>query len=221
MDNVVPFYEKVETVKAIFEMTYPGNFKNDDWIKNSKKYNMTKISDILNTDFAKEELFKQIKAENFDEVALYFLKIFKRSPMINVFEKIALDNFLNLPQTRKDFILALYDLMYKFNAKSFEKMVSVLESRKQEQNSNAAKWPIITFIKAYQFPDKYYIVKPTTAKRTAIFFEIETNYTPRPTYKTHKILNNLILDVQKESKMKNRSLMEIQAMIFVAISQIV
>jgi hypothetical protein len=220
MSSEVSFKDKVVAIETIFQMSYPDRFDNPEWQKSTKKYDMNKISTIINTDFSKENLKLAIEEERFDETASYFLKILKRSPMINVFEKVAMDNFLNTADTRKDFVIALNNYLHNFNAKSFEAMVSLLESRKLEPNSNAAKWPIMTFMKAYQFPEKFYVVKPTTAKKMANFFQIEINYTPRPTYKTYKILNKMVLDVKKETRIKANSLMQVQGMIFVAINQL-
>lgn len=208
----------MEPADFAFLQRFPGGLQDELWLSMGKKHKPDNIIKALNTELSKKEMSSNIKKKDYKTICDTALKILRRASVISVFEKMAFRNYLEHEEVQKDFCKALFDFMYNFNEESFRNFTLVLARFKSEKNSNCAKWTIVSFFKAYQDPNEFVFVKPTTTKAIAKALETEIDYSPYPTYNTYMKVHDMIYEYREKSILcKDETLMITEAILYCAV----
>ncbi len=203
------------TIDLLFLSKFPDGLNDEMWIELGKKHKPNKIIETINNELSEDNLKEMLENEDYKTICTLVLKLVKKATVVSVFEKVAFQNFINDETTNKDFALAFFDLLYNYNEKSFNEMVSVLAMYKQDKNKNACKWPVITFFISYKDPNKFVILKPNTVKQTAKILEFNIEYSSTPNFKTYTNVINMVENYRENSMIcKNENLMIAQAILF-------
>ncbi len=197
-----------------FLTIFPDGFDDIAWNTLGKKHKPDKIIELLTVDLGKENFKRLLDAHKYYEICEKATQLVKKVTVVSVFEKVAFSNYIEKVSPEK-FCFALYDFLYNYNEESFTNFVEVLSLHKHEKNSNAAKWPVVSFFKAYQDSNEFVILKPNTTKSVAKVLEVDIEYTTVPSYKTYCNVVNMVKAYKKESKIcENQNLMLTQAVLF-------
>lgn len=209
-----------QTAKSIDQMfltIFPDGLEDQTWNDLGKKHDPTKIFKVLENELSEKELKKLLKQKDYETICEVTTKLVKKCTVVSVFEKVAFSNFI-AKETSAEFCNALYNFLYNYSEESFESFVSVLSKHKHSKNANAAKWPIISFLKAYQDPNSYVILKPNTVKAVAKALEFDIEYSPRPNYNTYCKVLEMVKQYQSVSSIcNNQNLIITQAVMFVVV----
>ncbi len=205
----------MNNIDRVFLDMFPDGLEDTAWNELGKKHNPNKIFKMFENELSKDNLKHLIDIKKYGEVLDISLAAIKKSSVVSVFEKVAFQNFVKYVD-RKEFAEKFYNFLYNYNDKSFEEFVTVLISCKKYKNANPAKWPVISFFKAYQNPEEFVIVKPNTVKAVAKFLDFDIEYKPLPNTNTYKNVLNMVKEYQQNSSIcKNENLMITQAVLFV------
>lgn len=192
---------------------FPNGTSDVQWLDLGKKHNPTKVISIINNELSKDNLDKLIEMNKHDEIMDIALTAVKKVSVVSVFEKVAFTNYAKKGGNPL-FSNCLFDFLYNYNQDSFMDFVEILQIYKSEK-INPAKWPVVTFFKAYQNPDEFVFVKPTTVKKIAEFLEVDIKYSPTPNYNTYMLISDMIKDYRTQSDIcKEENLMITQAILF-------
>lgn len=210
--------DKIRYVEARFLEQYPAGLDDEKWIELWKKHSKSRLFEAFQTDLSEPNLKLAIESGVLENLAERVVKLVKQATTISVFEKIAFQNFMSYREIHPRFFMALYDFLYHFDDESFEEMIDVLSVFKMEKNAFPAKWPLISFFKAYQSPYNYSFVKPTTTKKVAALLQWEIDYNSRPNYQTYMKIVTMVKQFQKQSVYcQNLDLMRVQGMLFIGV----
>lgn len=207
-----------QTAKVIdlkFLTLFPDGFEDEEWNNLGKKHDPSKIFRVFENELSKKELKRLLKEKDYEEICEVTSKLIKKATIVSVFEKVAFSNFI-AKETTEDFCVALYNFLYNYNEDTFEEFVSILAKHKHSKNANAAKWPIVSFLKAYQDPNNFIILKPNTVKAVAKALEFDIGYQTKPNYQTYNNVIEMVRQYQDNSSVcKDKNLMLTQAVLFV------
>lgn len=210
--------QKVLFVESRFYEQYPAGTSDETWIELGKKHNKARLYEPFRTYLAENNLKLSIESGMLHQLAIDIVKLVKQSTTISVFEKIAFQNFMSYEAIHPRFFLALYDFLYNFDEESFREFVDVLSVFKMEKNAFPAKWPLISFFKAYQSPTAFSFVKPTTTKKVAALLDWEIDYQSQPNYHTYMNIVQMVKQFQAQSSLCSKlDLMRVQGIMFVAV----
>ncbi|MDR0483767.1 MAG: hypothetical protein LBH40_00615 [Alphaproteobacteria bacterium] len=213
------FITLTKQVEHKFLILFPKAFEDANWLKLSKKHDSTRIDNIFKTTLSQPRMQALIAENNTEEIIADILKTVSYSTTISMFEKFAIRNYLGSKSTHKDFLEVLYKFLHEDYKKYFAEFTYTLTKTKNSiTNSNCAKWSIVSFFLA--FSDKNHVLlKPTTAKTTAKFFEVDIEYQSYPNLETYEKYKELILKFKENSLLvKNQDISIAQAVIFCALS---
>ncbi len=201
-----------------FLEAFPNGFEDQRWNELGKKHNPNKIFNIFNNEFSKQSFKTLLDEESYEEICEIALKLVKSASVVSVFEKVAFTNFMKYEST-SEFCNALFNFLYAYNEQSFETFVSILARHKNQKNANAAKWPIVSFFKAYQDPNNYVLVKPNTVKAVAKALDYDISYQSYPNVETYNKVLEMVKSYKKDSSVcKSSSLMLTQAVLFTVLN---
>ncbi len=174
---------------------YPDGFEDIRYMEKAWKHDDSKIV----------EFFQKLDAQQFDEsnphaLAEKFGKIISKSTMVSTFEKISLRNYLSFFEGHGAFIMAIKHLIENYNEQNFDTLVDVLSRYKDQGNTNAAKWPVMSFFTYYGVKShECYPVKPTTVKQVAQLLDVDIGYKARPNFETYEKINDMYRDFRQKT----------------------
>ncbi|TLG72943.1 hypothetical protein [Culicoidibacter larvae] len=210
--------KNVDRIEHKFLQIFPEGLSGDDWNNAGKRHNPDKIFEIFQTELTKEALELTLDSGDYEETIDAITAAVRRVSVISVFEKFAFKNYIAHQEIHGPFLEALYQFMYNFNEESFDGLVSVLLRYRHEKNTNPAKWPVVSFFKAYADPDNYVFVKPNTVKGEARVMEWDIQYKSMPNYQTYMQVMEMVKAFRKHSTLcQNENLMITQAVMFCAL----
>ncbi|MDR2007852.1 MAG: hypothetical protein LBQ34_02635 [Alphaproteobacteria bacterium] len=210
------FNNSVKQIEHKFLILFPGGFSDTNWLKLVKKHSSTKVDNLF------QDALNQAKMqENTVDSAIEAIqKAANYSTTISMFEKFALRNYLTSKDIHTEFVEILYKFMYEDYQKYFAEFTHVLSKTKNSiNNSNCAKWSIVSFFLAFSNKNQHVFLKPTTAKRISAFFETDIAYQSYPNLETYEKFRNIIFKFKENSSLvKDQELITVQAVIFCALS---
>lgn len=211
-------YDKVLLIETRFLEQFPGGVLGEKWLEIGKKHNKARLYEPFQTYLSKENLKRSIESGMFEQLSENVVKLIKQATTISVFEKIAFQNFMSYREIHPRFFLALYDFLYHFDEESFSEFIDTLSVFKMEKNAFPAKWPLVSFLKAYQLPNEYSFVKPTTTKKVAALLNWEIDYQSRPNYQTYMNIVKMVKQFKSQSTIcKDLALPMTQGVMFVGV----
>ncbi|MCL2567536.1 MAG: hypothetical protein FWE18_05540 [Alphaproteobacteria bacterium] len=223
------FTALVKQVEHKFLILFPNGFIDENWLKLSKKHSSLKIDSLFQTVLNKEHMAEVVNLlkggsslpkSSLAEIIDAVIKAVNYSTTISMFEKFALRNYLTSPSIHQEFIDVLYKFMYVDYQKYFADFSHVLSKTKNSiENSNCAKWSIISFFLAFSNKNQHVFLKPTTAKRISAFFNMDIAYQSYPNLETYEKFRDIIFKFKENSVLaKDKELITAQAVIFCALS---
>jgi hypothetical protein len=149
---------------------------------------MDKMIAFVRESFAKKN-FKDI-----DFIIENITRTITRASMVSIFEKMKFRDFAKFLTHEEKELMAkgLKWILHGDERKGFELFHDVLQIGK------LAKWPLITIIQNYYRPEFEVFIKPTTAKNTIKYFELEgLVYKPQPTWEFYEKYRETINEMKK------------------------
>lgn len=205
-------------IESRFLDQYPAGLNDEKWLELGKKHNKTRLYEPFHTYLSQNNLKLSIESGVLHQLAIDIVKLVKQSTTISVFEKIAFQNFMSYEEIHPRFFLALYDFLYHFDPESFQEFVDVLSVFKMERNAFPAKWPLVSFFKAYQCPIEFSFVKPTTTKKVATLLAWEIDYQSKPNYHTYMKIVQMVKQFQSQSSLcATLDLLRVQGVMFIGV----
>lgn len=181
--------KKLKLAEKMFFSRYPGGYDNPEIRAISDKHKIEKMIELVLEYFGKK---------NFNDPVLIvenIAKIITRSSLVSVFEKVKFRDFIYTLEISERYKLSagLKDMLFGDQRRGFESMVEVLQS------GNMAKWPILTVIPNYYYPEKEVFIKPTTAKGVIEHFELkDIKYSPKPSWEFYEKYRAVIMDMKSK-----------------------
>lgn len=186
--------EKLLEAEALFVEKFPGGFEHPTMLEIAKKHKPEKMQA-----FAIEKFEKQC-FDKHQEIIENWIKLTTMSSMVSVFEKPKFRDFLRaLPDDQKKFAAEnLYSLLYDNEQFAFENLNDLLKLGKIN------KWTVLTVLRAYRRPDYDVFVKPTTAKGTINYFEIQgLKYSASPSFEFYSRYRDVINEMKSHTTRLN------------------
>lgn len=165
--------EKLKRAEEYFLTRYPSGFSNPEMMTVGKKHRMDKMISLS------QELFAKKNFRDPPEIIESMIKIVYRSSMVSIFEKPKFRDFGRSLEPKQKNALAsgLKEQLYGDSEKGFDKILGIMLSGKM------AKWSLISICPVYFRPQDEVFVKPTTAKKAIVHFEIQNlHYKPQPSW---------------------------------------
>lgn len=213
------FAKQVQLVEDLFLEQYPGGFADELWLEGEKAYKPGKMTALINELLSKEELELTLESGDYQETIDNTLYLVRQSKVISVFEKLAFQNFVEHHEIHEQFLDALYHFMYHYNEENFDTFITTLLTYRHEKNSKPTKWTVVSFFKAYQDPQNYIFVKPTTMKGIAKILDWDIQYKSMPNYQTYQNILEMIRAFQAASSLcRNVDMRETQGLIYTALA---
>lgn len=207
--------DKIIFAETHFLDRFPGGVEDTQWQALLKKHDKPRLYEAYDTFLSQENLKLVIEGGLYYDIIEKILKWVKQSTTVSVFEKIAFQNYLEHDEIHPQFLLCLYDFLYHFDEESFQTFVEVLSVFKTEKNAFPAKWPLITFIKAYQLPFEFSFVKPSTTKKVAKLLEWDIAYSSVPNFDTYMRIVEMVKQFKSQSVVcRDLNLMRVQGILF-------
>ncbi|WP_411823940.1 hypothetical protein [Leptospira sp. 'Mane'] len=175
--------KKLKLLESSFLSLYPDGFQHPKLKEIGKKMKSEQLYLLAKESFAKEKFKEPL------EITKAMVKIVTRSPMISLFEKPKLRDYVeSLSQKDKETLSnGLFEFFYGKEELGFNLQLDILRKGK------LAKWSILTICPAYLRPQKEVFVKPTTTKDVLAYFQIpDLEYKPTPSYEFYKKYKTLI-----------------------------
>ncbi|TGN13202.1 hypothetical protein [Leptospira ilyithenensis] len=169
--------KKLKQLESSFLSIYPDGFQHPQLKEIGKKMKSEQMFLLAEESFTKE------KFEEPSELVKAMVKIITRSPLISLFEKPKLRDYVeSLSKKDKETLSnGLYEFFYGKEELGFNLQLDVLHKGK------LAKWSIMTVCPTYFRPKKEIFVKPTTTKDILAYFQIpDLEYKPTPSYEFYK-----------------------------------
>lgn len=181
--------DKLKALESAFMLDYPLGFESEEIQMISKKHKVEKMRAYVLDNFSEDDF------EDERLVSERFTKLISMSSLVSVFEKARYrDVSKNFePDETQQLSRGIQEFLYGNQALGFDLMVSVLERYK------LAKWPILTVLGVYMYPDVEVLVKPTTAKSVLNYFEVsDFKYVSKPSYFFYKCFREFINELKSE-----------------------
>jgi hypothetical protein len=182
--------EKLKMAQAAFLMTYPQGFDTPELAERTKHHDMTR-----RVAFAREA-FSPGALEDTETAAENFIKLVARSSMVSMFEKPRLREAVHSMTygEREDLMGLIRELLHGNEAMGFNGLAGMLAMRQ------AAKWPVVTALRCYYYPDTDLIIKPTTVKNVIAQFELpDLTYTPHPNFAFYERYRATLQDMRAQT----------------------
>lgn len=210
--------ENSNIIEQRFYQQFPGGIQDPTFTEMSARYNPDAIVAIFQDELSEKAIKDAIASHEFEVIVEAAHRAIKKVKVVSMFEQMAFSNFLKHKEVYSDFTKALYGFLYQFSEETFDNFVDVLRRYKSEKNANAAKWPIVSFFKAYSEPKKYIFLKPTTIKNLASVLAYDIQYSSLPNYKTYKNVVEMVTKLKEEVPMlENENMMMTQGVIYCAV----
>ncbi|MEX0965494.1 MAG: hypothetical protein WDZ52_15820 [Pseudohongiellaceae bacterium] len=165
--------KKLKRAEEVFLTRYPGGFSHPEMAAIGKKHKMDKMIDLCHEVFAKKNF------RDPPEIIEGMIKVVSRSSMVSIFEKPKFRDFARglEPKQKNALASGLKEQLHTDPEKGFEKVLGIM------QTGRMAKWSLISICPVYFHPQEEVFVKPTTAKKAIIYFELEgLHYKPQPSW---------------------------------------
>ena len=179
--------EKLKRAEEYFLTRYPSGFSHPEMIAIGKKHRMDKMISLS------QELFAKKNFRDPPEIIEGMIKIVSRSSMVSIFEKPKFRDFGRSLEPKQKNALAsgLKEQLHGDSEKGFDKILGIMLSGKM------AKWSLISICPVYFHPQDEVFVKPTTAKKAIIHFEIQNlHYRPQPSWVFYEEFRSVINEMK-------------------------
>jgi len=179
--------ERLKRAEEYFLARYPGGFSHPEMMAIGKKHKMDKMISLS------QELFAKKNFRDPPEIIESMIKIVSRSSMVSIFEKPKFRDFGRglEPKQKNALASGLKEQLYGDAQKGFEKILGIMLSGKM------AKWSLISICPVYFRPQDEVFVKPTTAKKAIVHFELQNlHYRPQPSWEFYEEFRSVINEMK-------------------------
>ncbi|MBI9011877.1 MAG: hypothetical protein JEZ08_06560 [Clostridiales bacterium] len=189
--------DKLKVLEEKFYDHYPTGFDCEEMRNIEKKHELDKFLEQTHEKFS-------VEAFQSTDVIESFYRVINASTLVSRFEKPAFKNFMSIISDAETELLkeGLFEFLHGDEEKGFNIMVEVMTVHK------VAKWPILTVLRAYYYPQEDLVIKPTTVKKILKYFDVtDIHYTSKPNYQFYAdyriFINNLKKKASKGVKSNN------------------
>jgi hypothetical protein len=179
--------KKLKRAEDVFMARFPGGFSHPDMLAIGKKHKMANMITLSHEMFAKKNF------RDTAEIIENMIKIVSRSSMVSVFEKPKFRDFARglEPKQKNILVSGLKEQLHGDTQKGFEKILDIMKIGKM------AKWSLISICPVYFHPQQEVFVKPTTAKKAIVHFELnDLHYKPQPSWEFYQRFRAIINDMK-------------------------
>ena len=179
--------EKLKEAESAFLYKYPGGFEHPEMLAMRKNHRMSKRITQAQTFFTKS------KFRDYEKICINMNKVISASSMVSLFEKPKFHDLLKTLSEKEKSKLSngLKNFLHGNQEKGFNDMLNILHSAK------LAKWTLMSIIPTYFHPDEEVFIKPTTAKKVILTFELEELlYKPQPSWDFYQRYRETILEMK-------------------------
>lgn len=165
--------DKLKTAETAFLSAYPLGFDTPGLKEMVKKHDMSRI-----TLFA-QNAFSPTALEDIEKATDDLVRLIARSSIVSVFEKAKLRDAVRSMSygEREDMMGFVRELLHGHEAMGFDGLCGMLF------RYGASKWPLVTALRCYYYPDTDLVIKPTTVKNVISHFGlIELHYVTQPNF---------------------------------------
>lgn len=180
---------KLKVLEEQFYDHYPNGFDCEEMKSIEKKHKLDKFLEQTHERFS-------VEAFESTDIIESFYKLINASTLVSRFEKPPFKNFISIISDAEREILkdGLFEFLHGNEEKGFNILVEVMSAHK------VAKWPILTVLRAYYYPQDDIFIKPTTVKKILRYFDVkDIHYTPRPNYQFYAAYRVFLNDLKKEA----------------------
>ncbi len=182
--------EKLKEAEGLFLSAYPLGFDTPGLAERTKHHDMTKRVAFARESFSPEAL------EDTETAAENFIKLVARSSMVSLYEKPRLREAVRgmTYGEREDLMGFATELLHGNEAAGMGGLAAMLAMRQ------AAKWPVVTTLRCYYYPDTDLVIKPTTVKNVIAHFGLtDIVYTPHPNFAFYDRYRAALLDMRSKT----------------------
>ena len=179
--------EKLKAAEAAFLSVFPLGFDTPELAARVKHHDMTR-----RVAFARESL-SPAALEDTETAAENFVRLVARSSMVSMYEKPRLRDAVHgmTYGEREELMGFVHELLHGNEAMGMSGLAAMLSMRQ------AGKWPVVTALRCYYYPDTDLIIKPTTVKNVIAHFGLDgLSYTPHPNFAFYDRYRAALLDMR-------------------------
>jgi hypothetical protein len=166
---------------------FPLGFDTPVLAERTKHHDMTKLIAFARRAFSPAAL------RNADQAAADMVSLVGRSSMVSRFEKPRFREAVRSMTRgeREELAGFAHELLHGSEARGMNGLSAMLALRQ------TAKWPVVTALRCYYYPDNDLIIKPTTVKGVIACFGLEgLRYTPVPNFAFYDAYRAVLIDMR-------------------------
>lgn len=191
-----------QQIEQDFLLRFPQGLDDEAWLALGKKHrSVAKVIALAQEGLQAEVMQAAIASGNIAAVIETCRQMVAKCTTVSTFERIAFRNYLSYSDVHIPFVLALHDVLHRFDAASFTAFVETLQLCRHDGNANAAKWPLLTCFLAYSDPQRHVCIKPTTVRKLAARLEVDIAYQAQPNYETYRRVQDMVAAFKAQSQL--------------------
>lgn len=205
--------------KENFLRLFPKGFRDPSYIDRERFYKV-EASGRWSAELNADEYRRQLRSENFEEIAKRLLRVYQGLNLLGRFEYMALRDSLRSDSGAELLGKGIFDLIYGEGRDEtrFVEFSSVLGTAPQEK-TKLTKWPLQTVFPFLADPARSLFLKPNATKTAAERFGFELNYRPSPNWLTYTRLLQFGHELRQDlADWKPRDMIDVQSFIWVTTS---
>jgi hypothetical protein len=179
--------EKLKAAEAAFLSIYPMGYDTPGLAERVKRHDMTRMIAFAKEAFSPEAL------DDAEKAAESFAKLVSRSSMVSLYEKPRLRDAIRgmTYDEREELAGFIRELLHGNEAMGMNGLAGMLAMRQ------AAKWPVVTALRCYYYPETDLIIKPTTVKNIIKIFSLTgLVYTTVPNFAFYERYRAALLEMR-------------------------
>lgn len=195
-----------ESISSFLEK-FPDGFYGERFARHERDYKVQAHEQALES-LGETDLRTLLAEGAHEEIVQRALKIANTTNLIFPNEKMALKDGMQTGDARRDFAIALVNLLYGKEPpeERFMSFARVLE------DVDAAKWTTFTYFPFIVHPSSHIFIKPTITQHVAELCAFEINYRPQLNWLTYKQVLKLAEHLRDQlAELKPRDMIDVQS----------
>ena len=203
-------YVGIEEAVSLFLKAFPEGFS-DPFYKVWERDYKDKAAAFVADQFSEDRLESALERGQFEDVCMWTRQAISRTNLLSPFEMSALSECHKKERNREPFAEGVYQLLYGNDfGQALNHIVHILKPH------NAAKWPVVTYLPYFRFPDRHMFLKPEVTKDCADRLGFELDYDATPNIETYNSLIELVSFIRHGiARLGPKDNIDIQSMIWV------
>ena len=187
---VWPPAKALDLATKTFFKRFPGGFNDAEFLKYETNWKR-KVHECVREELSLPEWRRLLDEGNCDEVRKRLIKMNKYEdvPLPSRYERMAFNGAIKKDSlARTEYFEALYGFLATelLEEPAFDRLVEALDNLPLTGECRPLKWPNMTCIPHFYYPDRCPPLKPNAAKETAMLFGYDLQYKSRPNWVTYQ-----------------------------------